>query len=495
MDKREMSKYVNRVYIDMQIDEILPLETYELYIKANFNTASWRILNGKHQIILGMDIFKNMKSDGSDLEKKNYLKAYLHHELAHSIWTKEVHSVSAILKEEGYAFEVFNLFEDARIEDKMRHHIKSRFNWDKYELLDSPPSPLQMFFFILQCERKKTTIDSLKKTLNPEELETFKVVYKFYSQALKMSSSMNIIDLVQYWYEIFPDTPKDVKSLEDESHIFVLESKSLGDDEVFDELIKGLDNVLGVTPGDTPCKIINPKKSNLDISDTKSTNLLVDEAVDFTFDTKQRDMLLKKMQEIFLAPLRYESTQIASKRLDLKKILKGDPKIFRRKSLSCVHKKKITIILDLSGSMYECISDMRLLVDVLDKMALNDIIEATLILTGVELCNAIFQVLEMPLNKGVIERIVPKYSAEGLDNTMKKNIDTLKRSDYVWILTDGYIDDKPLDKSYYNKLSVKTHAMYIGDVSCKEMMEKSFDEVICQSSVEKLARDIFRLIK
>ena len=91
--------------------------------------------------------------------------------------------------------------------------------------------------------------------------------------------------------------------------------------------------------------------------------------------------------------------------------------------------------------------------------------------------------------------MVPEYGGEGLDNTMKENIELLQESDYVWIFTDGYIDEKPLDKSFYNMQGIRTHAMYIGDVSCKSKMQDSFDYVICEDSVMNLAKEIFHLVK
>ncbi|MDQ7062521.1 MAG: hypothetical protein Q9M43_15955 [Sulfurimonas sp.] len=101
----------------------------------------------------------------------------------------------------------------------------------------------------------------------------------------------------------------------------------------------------------------------------------------------------------------------------------------------------------------------------------------------------------MPLENDVIDRIEARFSAEGLHNTMTKNKNILRQSDYVWILTDGMIDDKELDKKYYHKLGIRTHAMYIGTTSYKEQMLKSFDYVICEKNITDLAKVIFTLIK
>ncbi|MDQ7062523.1 MAG: hypothetical protein Q9M43_15965 [Sulfurimonas sp.] len=156
MDNYTMAKYVNRVYVDMQINETLPQERYEIFIKPNYNTASWRFYNNKHQIVIGEDIFIDMVNNNSEDDKKNYLRSYLYHELAHSIWTEEdLNIIIDVLRTEQYAFEVFNLFEDARIEEKMRLHTKKLFNWNKYENIMEATDPLAILFYIIQSEASK----------------------------------------------------------------------------------------------------------------------------------------------------------------------------------------------------------------------------------------------------------------------------------------------------------------------------------------------------
>ncbi|MDQ7062522.1 MAG: hypothetical protein Q9M43_15960 [Sulfurimonas sp.] len=88
----------------------------------------------------------------------------------------------------------------------------------------------------------------------------------------------------------------------------------------------------------------------------------------------ERDMLLATMKKMFIISHRKEATEIPSKRLGIKRITSGNNKKFRRKSTQVIVKKKVTIILDLSGSMDTTISNMRLLIDVLNKMTQNNII-------------------------------------------------------------------------------------------------------------------------
>ena len=105
MTREEIAKVSNKFYIDMQIDEMLPLEEYEIYVKPDFETASWRFYNGKHQIVIGAGIFDNVIINVTQEQKLKYIRSFLYHELAHSKWTeKDLRLISDILKEYGYPF-------------------------------------------------------------------------------------------------------------------------------------------------------------------------------------------------------------------------------------------------------------------------------------------------------------------------------------------------------------------------------------------------------
>ena len=201
------------------------------------------------------------------------------------------------------------------------------------------------------------------------------------------------------------------------------------------------------------------------------------------------------MEKLFTETQKSYATDIPSKRLNLKRVASRGDKQFKRKDKAIFVKKKITIILDLSGSMHLSIDNMRLILDVLNKMALKNLIEATLILTAIKSCRPCFNIISMPFKNNELDRLDARYAGEGLESTMKKNINLLSQSDYVWILTDGMIDEKPLYKKDFHKHGIKTHAMYIGDISYKKEMQNSFDFVICEKDVQGLTKEIFTLVK
>jgi hypothetical protein len=464
---------------------MLPLETYELYIKPYYTTASWRFYQDKHQIVIGEDIFKNLTIDATPKQKALYLRSFLYHELAHSIWTeKNLQDIDEELKMREYSFRLFNLFEDARIEEKMRLHTKKYFSWSKFEELHESENPLEIFFYIIQSENRN----------KPLTAPLYDTVYNFYKDILACEGHMQIIQIMGEWYKRFPLTQGYINEVKEKGYLFMEESNFSGDNKNFNELIHGLENTLliGGNENFTPQDHEQTRKKRGLFSGNRT--LLSQNSVDVVYDTKLRDMLLHKMKQLFLQPKRATATMIPAKKLHIKNLVARNEKIFKRNERESV-KKNITIILDLSSSMHQSMPSMRLIVDVLNTMCEKSIIEATLILSAVSFGRELHEKLKMPLEKGVIEKIVPKYAGEALHNTMSKNLDLLKRSDYVWILTDGFIDEKPLDKNFYHKHKIKTHAFYIGNSSFKSQMELSFDHVICEDNVLKLAAQIFTLIK
>lgn len=189
------------------------------------------------------------------------------------------------------------------------------------------------------------------------------------------------------------------------------------------------------------------------------------------------------------------ATILPSKRLSIKNIVAKNQKIFKHRDTVEHVKKSITIVLDLSGSMYEVIEHMRLIIDVLDKMVQKNLLDVTLILSGVSLGKSLWEKYTLPLKKDILEKIVPNFEAEGLHNAMSSNLNTLKESDFVWIFTDGMISEGPIDKNFYHKHSISTHAFYIGSTNYTSELEISFDHVICEKDVINLTNKIFTLVK
>jgi hypothetical protein len=485
-----MARLAYEFYVNAQIDETLPLEEYEIFIKPGFASASWRFHDKKHQIVVGEDIFQNATLELSEELQAEYMKSFLRHEFAHSVWSdRDLKSIDATLRSHGFAFEVFNLFEDARIEEKMRKRERRAFNWTRYEALGAPTNAIESLFYVIQREHRRDELPNAKKGMDASQYDEFKAVYEFYKKILECETFRHTLRVVKQWYARFPLTPKYVESLKESGYFFVDEARFSCDGAKFDELIDGLENVLCLRGSE------HSSEKRLLGAQSTSTTLLSRSPLAVAFDAKARDALLEKMKKLFYVDQRFQSTKIPSKRLNLKRLAQGSEKIFKKKSSPSLCKKKIVIVLDLSASMRVVIANMRLLIDALDALASNGIVDATLILSAVANGVAKYELLSMPLSEGVMKRLCPIYEAEGLQNAMSKNIDLLRSSDYVWIFTDGMISEGDLDKEYFHARGVKTHAMYVGDPRYKNAMLGSFDYVVCEKDVEDLAKVVFELIK
>ncbi len=506
MTRVEMVQEVRRTFLSFQIDELLPQEKYQIMIKPDYPSATWRFHEERHIIVLGEAIFDNMKEKSDYLSESEFLNAFLIHEFSHSIWTeRDIEGSCQLLRKELLPFQLYNLFEDIRVEEKMRVHRRRKFNWFHYMAIDTPKNPMMMLFYIMQCEHQHVELIALKKSLPVQQHFNLQQVFSFYKEIIKAEVSHDLIEIMKRWLLEFPTTLVDIESfstLNDEfldvkpestkEYLFMNEAEHIIDPKGFEVLIEGLEDIL------EEMKAVSKSKLSISPLHVKNNSkVLAQKPLPLAFNQKKADLLYKKMQKLFFSPSRYQATQIPSKRINVKRVAQGSQKIFKRREAIKIEKKSITIILDLSGSMFTVMEDMRLLIHVIDTLAIHHIIECTLILSAVNNNIAINEALSVPLEKGILERIVADYEGEGLSDTMDTHQKLLQESDYVWIFTDGYIGGGLRVKQYYHNLGIKTHAMYIGDDtdSTKEQMKIWFDHVVCRSSIEGLAQEVLTLIK
>jgi hypothetical protein len=487
MTSEHMRRLARKYYYEMLMEGHLGAEEYQIYIKPGLQTALWSRDNDKHRIVIGTDIFANMTKNKSNSGKEEYLRAFLHHELAHSLWTEKIPWIDTVLRKEHLPFELFNLFEDARIEQMMRVRTKHRFNWMAYESHSHPAHPLAIFFYLIQNENRALRLPDMDAELK----EVWSTVHKMYKSVLNAAGFLELIPLMKVWIQTFPDTIKYI-SLKRGQSPFKEESHYWRDKGKFNELIEGLDDVVRSSKG-----------SGADIGEqpynekTRNANLLTPSLLEHQCKINQSEKihLMNKMQQLFFEPVKAKPTEIASKRINTKGLAQGSRKIFKRRGKVKVVKKSIAMLVDLSGSMYSVLPQMRLLLDVVNTLTVQGVIDMTLILTAGKSSGDVFQVLPLPVQEEVIDQITPLNAAEGLANAVTNNLELLKQKDYVWFLTDGDIVGKPIDKTELHRHGIRTHAIYIGDETYTDILHESFDYVVCRNSAKALAEEIFGLIR
>lgn len=136
-------------------------EKINLYTTDGLKTAYWRY-EPPHKIVVGNDITKNYIKGINSSKREYYVNSYYYHELAHAKYTeKNMKKLNAKLKEKHVPFKLFNLFEDARIEEKWRNEAGRKFKWSDCERINKhPKSDEELFFQMIQTEGKERQLTS-----------------------------------------------------------------------------------------------------------------------------------------------------------------------------------------------------------------------------------------------------------------------------------------------------------------------------------------------
>ena len=142
----------------------------------------------------------------------------------------------------------------------------------------------------------------------------------YYKEVIQVEKSHDLIDILKRWMIDFPQSVTYIDKFEDS--LFSIESDFSSDLKSFEALIDGLEDVL-----DGSNTVRASMAPSLHVKN--SSKLLATEPLAIAFDTKQANKLYKKMQTLFQSYTKYISSEIPSKRIDVKKIAQGSKKIFK----------------------------------------------------------------------------------------------------------------------------------------------------------------------
>jgi len=132
--------------------------------------------------------------------------------------------------------------------------------------------------------------------------------------------------------------------------------------------------------------------------------------------------------------------------------------------------------------------DMRVVIAIINELAFKGKVSGNIILSASEG----YDTLKLPINREDIECISGFSRSEGLALTFKENVQLLKKSDYVFCLTDGDIYDEPVDKKFLAKHNVKPIGIYIGQEAknLKEWFDRYVNRENAKYTVDEMARKI-----
>ena len=541
IDNFKLSDAILYAHIRMNMMDILKENVrYELSIKQNFDTACWsyQMNTHTHKIYMGDGALDRTKEDFKDYDRA--VLSYMVHEAGHSLYTtKDLGKLSKKLKEEGIDFKLYNLFEDAKIEHKIREDYPFKFNWTLFEDIpeDSPiERPSTTFFKIIQTENTQIF-----------DVPYFEKVKEFYHQTIKTKNDEDLISVIKKWLLDFPNetTPeinkgmdnnnqKDKNSsstnenqinLEDLSDLEI--SSLLQTDEDFaedfengcttvigdmKEELNQLENELNSKKDDNSVKYLTPvvASENEELETSNSTILFTEDLpidMDKIFHNKLLDAE-QRLQRILLTP---ENTKINSARPDVKFNIKG---AIQYKSGNAqakpykamvdedyeFNKKRVFILMDGSGSMSGLPEkNMLTFCTVVNRLANQNLFEGFLVGSKVsDDDKAISQGYKLPVKEGLITSFDCDAGGEGLGYALNLHMRDITKSDYIFVLTDGNINDMDLKflKKRNKEAYDKTIGIYMGNSAFanREGLSEWFNKIICEKKFEDVIEKIVELL-
>ena len=470
---------------------LLKAEPYRFFLKKDFDTASWSY-RPPHYLIFGFDIFKHFVAHDKKL-KAEFFKSFVLHEIAHSVYTDyRISKIVQELEDRDLPFSVFNLFEDARIEYALTKALNVKLKWSIYMGIDTPYEPLDLFYYIVQTEGDKARYDRLQ--------EKSSRVWEFYIRCINAKNTFEIIDIVEDW----------MREMQDEN-LSISKKLFYGEEEILnlpDSIITHIKDAYEVkTIGMRELKENqNDKKISQGIEtlenvyaikNMSSQNLLSNTPLRDGFDKKTIELITREIQKIFVEDRRQNKTSVPSKKLHIRNILLNNPSKYKKRKNPNPIKKKITVVLDVSGSMVHVLEKMLVLVEVLNMLAKRELVEGYLVLSVSKYINeAQYQTFKFPLKQNVINHITTYPYPEGIAYTMKELAYILRPSDAVLVFTDGIFADDPLDKEFFYRNNIDLYGVYLNDEdSGRYNLGQYFDNEIVGEDIFELTTKLVGMIK
>lgn len=555
----DLKNEIIRSHIRANMMNVLSVdEHYEIAIKPSFDTACWYYDFDKkaNKIFIGDGIFDRLKEGWNDKEK--VLMSYFIHESAHSIFTgKNLKALSARLKDEKLNFQLFNLFEDARIESKIREYFGYEFNWSSFE-----PVPEDS-----EDEKASTT---LFKIIQTEDKEVFDVPYyekvkNYYKKIINVKTEDEMIEIMKEWVKDFPNDvePENNKNMassisdeqsndgnnepsnssggnkqdgsgkekgkngagneKDENEVSDLElaAQLQSDPDLASEFEDGTQIVVGDAKkqldeleeeiaNTNDIKYLNPVESGNEILET-STSTKIFQDKDYNSNKIFEDKLARAETRLkrILKSIDIESINSTShdKKFNIKGVvhaLSGLPsaKPYKKNVEESYEetKKKVFILMDGSRSMFGLPEkNMLTFCLVANRLSQLNLFEGWI--GGSKMSRngkSYSQAFQLPIKDGYITSFEADADSEGLGAAIKTHLDYMKQSDYIFVVTDGNIHDLDLQflKHEHVEIFDKTIGIYMGKRKHSNSVDmgKWFKKSIIKDKFEDVIEEIVEFL-
>lgn len=537
-DERQVRDFTHKAIKSALHDALFcPLtlgEKHDIRVKPKFETACWSYLP-PHRIYVGMGIVGKAKETLTHSQLTGYVKSHVRHELAHAHWTeRNMRKVRQALKEIEAPFQLFNLFEDARIEDRYRREAEYLFEWLVYEDLAYSRRPESMLFCIIQAEGNLAKVQKFVETVdieaerskakaelakriaeskNPLELvslmqmaeaadmgpempaeqerelslELLGRVSEYYQRMVASPDTAGMYPILKDWMEEF-GKPQSAPSMGcggepgDKSDLEI-GAELAEDDDARDAFEADTEEVKAGKDGEGDKGNSGKATAEDDGAIGRKGKVLTDMST--MPDLARASKLADKLKPFFEAESRTVATLTPQRRISARHFAVGRP-YYRVKQLQGKARKKLLLEIDCSGSMGGFhIEEGKVLLAALSRLARQGYIEGHVLLSAGSPPR--WELFELPMADEVIARIQGFAGAEGLEPTLKDNMAVVMDADYVFVYTDAQICDRPINKASLHRHGVYTWGLYAGERGdYLEEMQKYFDKAIMRDNAEAL---------
>lgn len=505
-------------------------ERHDIRLKPNFNTACWSYLP-PHRIYVGTGLFEKVKKKLSKAEQALYVRSHVHHEFGHAHFTpRDLATVNAELAREKIPFQLWNLFEDARIEERYRRETEYRFQWLTCEELPRETAPVALFVSLVQSENNLVLVRAWVKkahseavaaiaanaasaetsagaladvlqlvgatkppTASPPEpladvLARLQRVHEYYQRACEAPDTESLYPIMREWLEEFGKPPQQSESSDlQQGMLLQTDPQSLLE---FDENAEPVKERKADTPGPktqgaSAFQAVN-EHEDLGPVGQEGTVLCASEAYVNEADAQQ---VAHRLERFFATAVRTVATKTPTRRISARAYAL-DRAPYRRKELVGKARRRIVLVVDCSGSMHGThIEEGRTLVRALSMLAAKNHVEGHVILSAVVNGQPRWETWALPMPSARIANIDGYAEAEGLEYALQGNLELLRKADFVFVYTDAQICDRAVNKAELHARAIYTWGLYAGDEAHETVLEslrRFFDKAIMRASALEL---------
>lgn len=480
-----LKQILNSVWVDALMLDIPAEEKYKIRTHPRHESACWFWQDtpkpGINKIFVGEKCVEMATKKPAD---KLFIQSLLYHELAHSLWTgRNIEALGTWCSDNKVPFNIYNLFEDARIECLFRKEFKRKFIWTDYMSLpfkeDDDANSIEaigVFYAMKLLEEQR--LHEL-----PLGYEHGKKIREYFNRVLLCENTDDLKPILLEWCAEFPPPENDANDGSD--LLKPSEAKAL-ESEGSDVIEYGFDSKINKEE-------IKSKVGSVSIEEFTSGQ--IHDPLYHGNVHPEFKKYIPMISKIFCDKKGYIASESPAKRLNSRGLSGVSDKIYKHKAVTRPAPRTVNLIIDCSGSMSgDPIKGARTYALLLNELAKIGKIHGHLILSLAYSQRGLTETYKFPVDEDVIYGIPADGSAENIYGTTQKTKRILKGANYNFFYTDGQITDTPIDKRRLQAEGIYTFGMYVGE-SKNSQLKEWFDRDIIKESFEELVNELIRRIK